>query len=98
MRKEITVSIFALACLAFLPAASMAQEQGNFGRAATEAAIHRGRCSGVVRVVAVLTRKQWDGMHGDYKRKAADGARCVLHLDPSDGTTCLVPAIVVEGR
>ena len=67
----------------------------SFGRAATEAAIHRGRCSGVVRVVAVLTAKQWRGMSDDYKRRAADGTRCVLHLDPSDGTTCLVPAVIL---
>src|SRR5947209_1381319 len=67
----------------------------SFARAATEAAIHRGRCSGIVRVVAVFTRGEWSRLHADYKRTAADGQRCALHLDPADGTTCLVPALVM---
>ena len=71
--------------------------KGNsWSRAATLGAVHSaGKVGHSVRIVAVFTRGEWSRLHQDYKRTAADGQRCALHLDPSDGTTCLVPALVM---
>ena len=68
----------------------------SFARAATLAAIHRSAHEGhTVRVVAVFTRNEWAKLHSDYKRTAADGTLCALHLDPADQATCLVPAVIM---
>ena len=68
----------------------------SWARTETQAAIHRASNPGhTVRVVAVFTRGQWCRLHSDYKKTAADGTRCALHLDPSDQATCLVPAVVM---
>ena len=77
------------------PCGGVVIKGSHWSRAETTAAIHRASNPGhTVRVVAVFTRGQWSRLHPDFKARAGDGTRSVLHLD-SDGATILVPAVVM---
>jgi hypothetical protein len=85
-----TIEVSCLACLA-AGRTRVVATASHWSRAVTIAAVHE-HPQASVRVVAVVSRDQWQRMPRDYKG-LTNGQRSAMHLD-SDGSTILVPVEV----